>query len=55
MKNSIYDRLARREHGDRRAYCKIPGFYGDRKFIDDLDIVNELGGHNGCVNALWCV
>ena len=26
--------------------------YGHPVWVDDLDIVNELGGHSGCVNAL---
>ncbi|KAK5129728.1 hypothetical protein LTR08_002939 [Meristemomyces frigidus] len=26
--------------------------YGDRRLIAELDIVNELDGHSGCVNAL---
>lgn len=53
MKYTIYDRLLRRELGLRETYCSIAGIYGDRKFTDDLDIVNELGHHSGCVNALW--
>jgi len=28
------------------------GTYGDKDFVNDLDIVNELHGHIGCVNAL---
>lgn len=52
MKNTIYDRLLRRETGDRTRYAGIRGIYGDRKWIQDMDIVNELEGHNGCVNAL---
>lgn len=52
MKATIYDRLMRRELGTRSVYSSIGGMYGDRKWIKDLDIVNELDGHNGCVNAL---
>ena len=33
-------------------YASIRGIYGSREWIDELDIVNELGGHTGCVNAL---
>ncbi|QIW97824.1 hypothetical protein AMS68_003342 [Peltaster fructicola] len=33
----------------RRAYRD---FYSDRQLVQDLDIVNELDGHTGCVNAL---
>ena len=53
MKYTVYDRLLRRELGLRKSYCNIAGIYGDKKFIDDLDIINELGSHSGCVNALW--
>ncbi|USP82491.1 WD repeat protein iqw1 [Curvularia clavata] len=53
MKYTIYDRLLKREVGQQRNKCSdICSIYGDRKWIDDLDIVNELEGHNGCVNAL---
>ena len=30
----------------------VKGLYGNRYWVDDLDIINELGGHTGCVNAL---
>ncbi|KAF2192687.1 WD40 repeat-like protein [Zopfia rhizophila CBS 207.26] len=52
MKYSVYDRLLRRELGDHRRYSNVRGIYGDRQWIEDMDIVNELEGHNGCVNAL---
>lgn len=52
MKYTVYDRLLRREIGDRKRYASIRGIYGDRKWIQDMDIVNELEGHTGCVNAL---
>ncbi|OCK85448.1 WD40 repeat-like protein [Lepidopterella palustris CBS 459.81] len=52
MKYTLYDRLLRRELGEGKRYSKVRGIYGDRKWVDDLDIVNELGGHSGCVNAL---
>ncbi|OXV09495.1 hypothetical protein Egran_02739 [Elaphomyces granulatus] len=52
MKPSIYDRLLQRELGDTTHYSGISGLYGSKKWIDDLDIVNELGGHTGCVNAV---
>jgi DDB1- and CUL4-associated factor 6 len=48
----IEDRLARRELGDQSRYANIRGIYGDSRFVKDLDIVNELNGHSGCVNAL---
>ncbi|MCJ1389276.1 hypothetical protein MMC18_002132 [Xylographa bjoerkii] len=52
MKLTLQDRLLRREIGQHPRYSSIKGLYGDRKWISDLDIVNELGGHSGCVNAL---
>ena len=52
MKLTLQDRLLRRELDGDFRYSSIRGLYGDRKWIDDLDIVNELGGHSGCVNAL---
>lgn len=30
----------------------VRGLYSNKRWINDLDIVNELGGHKGCVNAL---
>lgn len=30
----------------------VKSFYGHTSWAEDLDIVNELGGHSGCVNAL---
>lgn len=52
MKDSLYDRLWRRECGDQSQYASLRGIYGSNEWINDLDIVNELGGHTGCVNAL---
>ncbi|PGH16069.1 hypothetical protein AJ79_02049 [Helicocarpus griseus UAMH5409] len=52
MKSVLEKRLLRRELGDDSPYSSIPGIYGDKAWIDDMDIVNELGGHTGCVNAL---
>lgn len=51
-KGLVYDRVWRREYGDASEYSSIRGVYGAREWIDDLDIVNELGGHTRCVNAL---
>ncbi|KAF2815887.1 WD40 repeat-like protein [Mytilinidion resinicola] len=50
----LVDRLLRRELGDDRfsRYSSVESLYGDRKWIRDLDIVNRLRGHTGCVNAL---
>lgn len=55
MKDSLYDRIWRRESGYTSPSTSIRGIYGSKEWIDDLDIVNELGGHTGCVNALWYV
>ena len=52
MKLTLQDRLLRRELGGTSRYSAIEGLYGDKTWINDLDIVNELGGHSGCVNAL---
>lgn len=51
----LEDRLIRREldNGDRSSDFKA--IYSDRRFVQDLDIVNELKGHHGCVNALRSV
>lgn len=64
MKLSLSDELLRREIHD--PYRVSParsgsqsnntgsrrGLYSNKRWINDLDIVNELGGHKGCVNAL---
>ena len=50
--SSLYDRLWRRECGGLSPQAGLRGIYGSREWVDDLDIVNELGGHTGCVNAL---
>lgn len=52
MQSTLHDRLLRRELGNTSIYSAVNGIYGDKSWIDDLDIVNELGGHSGCVNAL---
>ena len=52
MKFTLHDRLLHREVGNTSRYSAIKGIYGDRTWIEDLDIINELGGHSGCVNAL---
>nr|POE77497.1 wd repeat protein iqw1 [Quercus suber] len=53
MKDTLSHKLYHREvrnvavrSGAHRA------LYSDRSFVSDLDIVNELDGHSGCVNAL---
>ena len=52
MRSSLQDRLLRREWSGHAAYSDVRGIYGDKTWVNDLDIVNELGGHSGCVNAL---
>ncbi|KAF2234056.1 WD40 repeat-like protein [Viridothelium virens] len=53
MKFSLHDRLLKRELGtSEKRYSKVRGIYGDRQWVNNLDIVNELNGHSGCVNAL---
>ncbi|KAK4994336.1 hypothetical protein LTR66_005608 [Elasticomyces elasticus] len=49
---SLEDRLLRREVGQTSRDTSVRGIYGDRCWIRDFDIVNELDGHSGCVNAL---
>ena len=53
MANTLERKLLHREITDpavnSKSYRKL---YSDRSLIDDLDIVNELDGHSGCVNAL---
>ncbi|KAM0717332.1 hypothetical protein Q7P37_007184 [Cladosporium fusiforme] len=53
MKDSLTAKILQRESADyaikNRSYRKL---YSDPSLIADLDIVNELDGHSGCVNAL---
>lgn len=53
MKDILSQRIYNREISElplrTKSYRRI---YGDRRLIDKLDIVNELDGHTGCVNAL---
>lgn len=53
MKGILSDRILGRElDGSASRYGNIRAIYGDKSWIKDLDIVNELDGHSGCVNAL---
>ncbi|KAL8991698.1 MAG: hypothetical protein Q9169_007734 [Polycauliona sp. 2 TL-2023] len=52
MKPALKDRLLWRELGHTSKQSAVKGLYGDRSLVENLDIVNELGGHSGCVNAL---
>jgi nuclear receptor interaction protein len=51
----LENRLVHRELGYHSRFSSVKGLYGDRQWVEDLDIVNELGGHTGCVNALRSV
>ncbi|KAL9637620.1 MAG: hypothetical protein Q9204_001806, partial [Flavoplaca sp. TL-2023a] len=52
MEPALTDRLLWRELGRTSRHTAIRGLYGDKSLVENLDIVNELGGHSGCVNAL---
>lgn len=45
-------KLLKRAIGQKRIHQSVRPLYGDHSWAKDLDIVNELGGHTGCVNAL---
>lgn len=45
-------RLLKRSIGRKRLHSSIRPLYADHSWTKELDIVNELGGHTGCVNAL---
>lgn len=51
-------KLLRQRIGQKRVHQSIKPLYADHAWAKDLDIINELGGHTGCVNALrsvlWC-
>lgn len=53
MKDNFTTKILHRESSDyaikNRSYRKL---YSDPSLIANLDIVNELDGHSGCVNAL---
>lgn len=53
MQLPLPERLLWREQTGRSQVASTAALYGSRAWVDDLDIVNELGGHSGCVNALW--
>ncbi|ETI20284.1 hypothetical protein G647_08318 [Cladophialophora carrionii CBS 160.54] len=51
--NEKFDvQLLKRSLGETRRHRSIKTLYGDKEWVQDLDIVNELGAHSGCVNAL---
>ena len=53
--NNMDIALLRRSLGEKRKISSVKSLYGHRSWVNDLDIVNELGGHTGCVNALRLV
>lgn len=52
MNMTMHNRLFRRELAPQPGVGKVRLVYGDRTWIDRLDIIHQLDGHNGCVNAL---
>lgn len=48
-------RLLKRSLGGEKRHHSINALYGHTAWAKDLDIVNELGAHTGCVNALRLV
>ncbi|KAI5307287.1 hypothetical protein KEM56_000835 [Ascosphaera pollenicola] len=52
LQSRYQERLLYRSLGSRSPFCQFSGLYSDKHWIDDLDIVEELKGHAGCVNAL---
>ena len=55
MADTFDVKLLRRSLAERKRDTSVKTLYADRSFVDQLDIINELGGHTGCVNALRCV
>ncbi|KAF1814974.1 WD40 repeat-like protein [Eremomyces bilateralis CBS 781.70] len=50
---SLANKLLKREiAAEKNRASTVRGLYGDSSWVDDLDIVNELNGHSGCINAL---
>ncbi|KAA8893661.1 wd and tetratricopeptide repeat protein [Sphaerosporella brunnea] len=49
---SVNEKLFYRELQGKRGISSIPNLYGSRKWVNELDIVGELRGHDGCINAL---
>ncbi|EXJ77169.1 hypothetical protein A1O3_10327 [Capronia epimyces CBS 606.96] len=45
-------KLLKRSLGEARIGRSVKTLYGDKTWVHDLDIINELGAHTGCVNAL---
>lgn len=53
MGQSIYEKIVSRELGTSGKPANVlRACYSDKAWIESLDIVDELVGHGGCVNAL---
>lgn len=50
MKDNFLSKLHIRELSDSKRFRRR--LYSDRHLVTDIDIVQELDGHTGCVNAL---
>jgi hypothetical protein len=51
----VDQKLLHRELDELAGLGSRQSIYGSRAWVDNLDIVAELWGHEGCVNALWFV
>jgi nuclear receptor interaction protein len=49
---SLNDKLFYRELHGSHGISSTSGLYGSRRWVEDLDIIGELRGHDGCINAL---
>ena len=52
MGDNLDVRLLKRSLGATALDRSVKTLYGHKSWVQDLDIVNELGGHTGCVNTL---
>jgi hypothetical protein len=52
MRDSLSHRLLHREIHNSTNRSTLKAIYGHLNLVRDLDIVDELSGHEGCVNAL---
>ena len=50
---SMERRKLYRELNGARGIGSSASFYGARSWIERLDLVAELSGHEGCINTLW--
>ncbi|KAL7266716.1 hypothetical protein RUND412_010727 [Rhizina undulata] len=52
MHQNLNTKLLYRELYGNAGAGSLASIYGSKEFVDNLDIVDELHGHRGCVNAL---